>query len=122
MGSRILYWDVIKAFTIFLVIYAHGLQFFTYNTDYWQEDFVCQFIISFHMPLFMIVSGYFANSIYRRNFYFILSHKARQILLPSVSSYILVGLIMIFLRKQNLLVQINNLLFYSIHSFWFLKA
>lgn len=42
--ERILYWDVIKALTIFLVIYAHGLQFFTNDNNYWQKDFICQFI------------------------------------------------------------------------------
>ena len=68
MKQRILYWDVIKAITIFLVIYAHGLQFFTEDENYWQTDFISQFIISFHMPLFMIVSGYFARSIFQQNF------------------------------------------------------
>lgn len=120
--ERILYWDVIKALTIFLVIYAHGLQFFTNDNNYWQKDFTCQFIISFHMPLFMIISGYFANSIFNQNFQTILYKKSRQLLLPSISTYFLVGIVLMALRNQNFFTHIDNLLFFCTQSFWFLKA
>lgn len=120
--ERILYWDVIKALTIFLVIYAHGLQFFTNDNNYWQKDFICQFIISFHMPLFMIISGYFANSIFNQNFQTILYKKSRQLLLPSISTYFLVGIVLMALRNQNFFTHIDNLLFFCTQSFWFLKA
>lgn len=122
MKQRILYWDVIKAITIFLVIYAHGLQFFTEDKNYWQTDFICQFIISFHMPLFMIVSGYFARSIFQQDFINIVKKKTLQLFVPSVTTYFFVGVIMIFLRKQSLIGQIDNLLLNCIYSFWFLKA
>ena len=122
MKQRILYWDVIKAITIFLVIYAHGLQFFTEDENYWQTDFISQFIISFHMPLFMIVSGYFARSIFQQNFINIVKKKTLQLFVPSVTTYFFVGVIMIFLRKQSLIGQIDNLLLNCIYSFWFLKA
>lgn len=60
------YADIIRGFAIFLVVLGHciqegsGLSFRT-NQSYWSDEFY-QFIYSFHMPLFMILSGYFAYS------------------------------------------------------------
>ncbi|MBQ6786901.1 MAG: acyltransferase [Lachnospiraceae bacterium] len=56
--------DVLRGFAIFLVVFGHciqegnGIEFRT-NTMYFSDK-VYQFIYSFHMPLFMMISGYFA--------------------------------------------------------------
>lgn len=49
--------DSLKGYAIFLVVYGHVVQCF--NED-WQYDRIELAIIMFHMPLFMIISGYFA--------------------------------------------------------------
>ena len=56
--------DVLRGFAIFLVVLGHciqegnGIEFKT-NTMYFSDK-VYHFIYSFHMPLFMMISGYFA--------------------------------------------------------------
>ena len=63
------YADILRGFAIFFVVLGHciqegsGLTFRT-NQNYWYDE-LYQFIYSFHMPLFIILSGYFAyNSIH----------------------------------------------------------
>ncbi len=56
--------DVLKGFAILMVVFGHCIQEcngvdFKSNTMYFQDK-VYQFIYSFHMPLFMMISGYFA--------------------------------------------------------------
>lgn len=56
--------DVIRGFAIITVIIGHciqqgnGLEYYT-NSLYWSNK-LYQFIYSFHMPLFMILAGWFA--------------------------------------------------------------
>ncbi len=62
--------DVLKGFGIFLVVLGHCIQG-SYNgadldSSAYFDDALYQFIYSFHMPLFMVISGYYAwNSIHR---------------------------------------------------------
>ena len=67
MKQRILYWDVIKFFAIFLVVYGHAIQNLNpAERTLWDSPMeTC--ILTFHMPLFMIVSGYFARSVFKKN-------------------------------------------------------
>lgn len=56
--------DVLRGFAIFLVVFGHCIQEgsgidFKVNAMYFQDK-VYQFIYSFHMPLFMMISGLFA--------------------------------------------------------------
>ena len=56
--------DVIRGFAIILVIFGHCIQNgngwdYFINSRYWSNK-VYQFIYSFHMPLFMILAGWFA--------------------------------------------------------------
>lgn len=68
--ERILFLDAIKGFAIFLMVLAHAIA---WNFENWQNvvllqdniplntihaGFIWQFIYSFHMPLFFLVSGY----------------------------------------------------------------
>jgi fucose 4-O-acetylase-like acetyltransferase len=53
--QRIAYIDFLKGFTILLVILGHCIEF--NDTDYWN-NIVFRYIYSFHMPLFMFLSGY----------------------------------------------------------------
>lgn len=56
--------DVLRGFAIFMVVLGHCIQEgsgtdFKLNTMYFYDE-LYQFIYSFHMPLFMMISGYFA--------------------------------------------------------------
>ncbi|MEG0408684.1 MAG: acyltransferase family protein [Bacilli bacterium] len=54
--------DVIKAIAIILVIVGHSIQYgageMFFNTQSYFDNGLFKFIYSFHMPLFMLVSGY----------------------------------------------------------------
>ena len=60
LKTRIKAFDFLKFFAIFLVIWGHVIQYFL-SSDY-SDELVYRIIYSFHMPLFMMVSGYFSVS------------------------------------------------------------
>ncbi|MBR3606526.1 MAG: acyltransferase family protein [Lachnospiraceae bacterium] len=60
--------NIIKAIGILLVIFGHAIQYASgeqvLSSGLFFEDFLFKFIYSFHMPLFMLVSGYlFYNTV-----------------------------------------------------------
>lgn len=57
-SHRIPLYDALKGLAIIFVVYAHCLQYLGIG-EYIHHSVVC-FIYSFHMPLFMTLSGYFA--------------------------------------------------------------
>ncbi len=59
-SSRDLYWDAVKALLIFLVIAGHVVQYYLVG-DSWQNP-LFKGIYLFHMPLFILLSGYFSTS------------------------------------------------------------
>jgi fucose 4-O-acetylase-like acetyltransferase len=63
MGKKRLEWiDVLKGITIYLVIIGHVIQYGngkTYlDTESFWDNYIFQFIYSFHMPLFIFLSGF----------------------------------------------------------------
>lgn len=80
MTGRIKVFDLIKFIAIYLVVYGH-IQQHLIDIDR-QDNPVYTFIYSFHMPLFMIVSGYFSTSSFRMSFTDILVKKGKSLLLP----------------------------------------
>ena len=122
MKKRILYWDIIKFFAIFCVVYGHAIQNLNPPERSLWDSPMENFIISFHMPLFMMVSGYFARSITKSRLVTITKKKFIQIIIPSITTYLLTGLILIFLRHTPFIPGLQSLLGYCISSYWFLKA
>lgn len=55
-NSRLPYFDRLKGVAIFFVVLGHCLQALLPN---WQENNIFLLIYMFHMPLFIIISGYF---------------------------------------------------------------
>lgn len=82
--SRFDYFDNIKALLIFLVVLGHLMEPFLGNAS---VKFVYILIYSFHMPLFVFVSGYFVNT------------SAKKILTRLVYPYIVFQLLyLVFIR------------------------
>ena len=52
------YFDTLKALLIFLVVFGHTLELFPFTPAIRATS---SFIYSFHMPLFIFVSGFFAR-------------------------------------------------------------
>lgn len=64
--ARLLQIDLLKLFAIALVIWGHCIQYFSYN--FYSEEPVYRIIYSFHMPLFMMISGFFSVSSMKMGF------------------------------------------------------
>jgi fucose 4-O-acetylase-like acetyltransferase len=82
--SRNLFIDYLKGIAIFLVVWGHGIQFLDVEYNCF-ENTVFLFIYSFHMPLFMCISGYlFAFSVRRKTFLEMVEIKFNQLVLPII--------------------------------------
>lgn len=121
-NDRIQYWDVSKAMAIFLVVYGHCLQNLTSDSHYWLNDSVSQCIISFHMPVFMLISGYFAYSSLEKPFVKVITRKAQQLLVPSITWFLIVSLIAIILHRDFTFERIYMVITSLLSSYWFLKS
>lgn len=122
--QRILYIDILKLFTIYLVIWGHAIMHF--QPDY-RQSYIFQTIYAFHMPLFMMLSGYFAFSsmvLEPRGFFL---KKFRQLLLPCLSWGILCWLFITSgLIEGKFHLNIKELFTAGwiglFDNFWFLKS
>lgn len=121
-NKRILYWDVSKAIAIFLVVWGHCLQNLTTESNYWLYDGVSQCIISFHMPAFMLISGYFAYSSLAKPFGKVIIRKAQQLLIPSITWFLIVSLIAMILHRDFTFDRLYMVLTTLPYSYWFLKS
>lgn len=75
--------DMVKLITIFLVIVGHIIPFIGIN---WYDYFgVEKFIYSFHMPLFIIISGYFCARSITSSFGEMVRKKTKQLILPALT-------------------------------------
>ena len=93
--NRDIRFDFVKLFTIFLVILGHILPLL--NKEYGYSHHLRKVIYSFHMPLFMILSGFFSSSSLSLCFYSLVQKKIRQLILPAISCTILVCVAAYFL-------------------------
>ncbi len=81
--QRLVYIDLAKAIAIYLVILGHVLiKLFNVSQN---NDILLQTIYEFHMPLFMIMSGFFFKSSLKLSVFDFLKKKSIQLLLPSLS-------------------------------------
>lgn len=77
--------DGIKFFAMLLCVLGHMIQNGSYHPvpEDWNEDGMFLFIYSFHMPLFIFVSGIFLNSSIKLTLPVLIKKKAIQLLLPA---------------------------------------
>jgi fucose 4-O-acetylase-like acetyltransferase len=125
--------DVLRGFAILLVVVGHSIQYgngFNYlENKLFYENIVFIFIYTFHMPLFMLISGYlFAKSIKNKPLKELLYNRLSKILLP-VLIWNAVFLSIRILWKtliKNENFEIDTMLFQfindSTNSLWFLWA
>lgn len=127
-ASRIDWVDIAKGIGIVLVVVGHTLRGLA-NADLmaWTPvpRFVDQFIYSFHMPLFFLLSGLFlTRSVSKLSFTQFLADKCRTILYP----YVVWSSVTIAIKccvgplahQQRSAVDIFDLLYAPIEQYWFL--
>lgn len=112
---RIAYLDLVKLFTIYLVILGHVIGMMV--NGYAVGEKLYSFIYSFHMPLFMLLSGYFvSHKALSRPFSKFLLKKGKQLLLPAITCTILCCIYLYLFRGQT------NFRDEVIGNSWFLKT
>ena len=98
-ASREEKWDFLRGIAIFLVLLGHSIQWIDPE---WQHNRLFEGIYSFHMPLFMFISGYFLRkNLQEVPFWEWQKQKARQLFLPSVVNSIVFSLLIYFTICQG---------------------
>lgn len=108
--------DALKFFAIFLVLWGHCIQYFL--SSFYLDEPVYRFIYSFHMPLFMMVSGYLFGLSTKRDIRLLIKNKSIQLLLPVLSwavLYIVIEKLLGIDDTRGILESLKN-------NFWFLKS
>lgn len=109
--GRLPYFDSLKFFAMLLVIWGHCVERCVSRPC--TEEPMWHFIYSFHMPLFMMISGFFSLSAIRERFKQLLLKKSKTLLLPVLSWTV------IFILIQPLF-SLSNFNFFN--TLWFLKC
>ena len=114
--KRLLEFDVIKLLAIFLVLWGHCTQYFLTAENHVDEP-VYRIIYTFHMPLFIMVSGFFASSSLKKQLKPFLINKVLQLLLPCLSWGSLFYLILLTISTPE-----RSYGSFLDHNLWFLKC
>lgn len=118
--------DIIKGMAILLVLVGHVIQFAS-GMEYqragaYYDNILFKVIYSFHMPLFMVVSGYlFHHSVTHRSFGRIVWNKVRTLIIP-IFSFAIIVWILRFNPQYSFIDQIRNYLSVTRFTLWFLWA
>lgn len=121
-NKRNIYWNLVKGVAILLVLLGHSIQYGSGDPiEICMEKTLFKFIYGFHMPLFMLISGYFffftlskncITEILKRTFY--------SIIIPlCVFSLISFTLEYIILKRDDGLTH-NLIINYIDKTWWFL--
>lgn len=118
---RIKSFDVLKFFAIFLVLWGHSIQYLTSGEFIDKPVYI--YIYSFHMPLFMMVAGYFAPSSMNLPPVTFMKKKFIQLLLPWLTWGICsIGVVYISHLLHGQAQSFKDVFFIMRDSLWFLKS
>ena len=93
------YINFLRGLAIFLMLWGHSIQFASVGQIDYFENVVFKVIYSFHMPLFMMISGYlFYYSAEKRDFLELFEYKGKSLMYS-----ILMGSVLNLLLSQGLL-------------------
>lgn len=106
--------DIIRGGAILLVVLEHALGT--------SDNFLAKIILSFHMPVFFILSGYLAHEKITGDFGTVIKKKVKRLLIPQITLAILSLLYNFFIGKLVLHTATAEELniFYCFFRWWFL--
>ncbi len=117
--------DIIKGLAIFLVLWGHSIQYFSIKGPDFFDNQMFKFIYSFHMPLFMLISGYlFYFSANKRNLKSLLIAKLKSIGIPIIT-WGLIGSVLYIIKNvlySNITLESLFIIASNFISLWFLWA
>jgi fucose 4-O-acetylase-like acetyltransferase len=135
---RIEFIDLLKAFTMFCVLWYHaigGLNDAGSDINggrYFLADPLHIFFVSFHMPLFFMISGFFFNSSFNVSFKEVLRKRFMVLIIPHIAWSLIISLAnwgmtfvgwkMMFYKPFTILGQLQGLIMPNPSTdLWFFK-
>lgn len=117
--------DMLKGIAVLCVIWGHVIQALSADTMDFFENPVFKVIYSFHMPLFMLISGYlFYGSLGKRSLGQMIKNRITRLLLPilvwNTLNYI-VHIVVSLLYTQSCQISLGGYLD-ALRNLWFLWA
>lgn len=117
VNAKRIYWSNVKGLLIFLVVMGHFIQVFLEKqvaNDFRMLQGILCIIYSFHMPLFIFVSGFFSKNLEKRR-----SKALEDLMIP----YFIIQLIwMIYYGIFDHSFSVIKNIFYPQFSLWYLMA
>jgi len=94
--QRSAYFDNAKFILIFFVVFGHIIQSFMSEHEIINQMYL--FIYSFHMPAFILISGFFAKGIYEKDY---IKKLCKKLLLPYAIFQLIYTIFYFFLFDQS---------------------
>jgi len=116
--------DILKGITIILVVIGHSIQYGNgikyMNNEVFFSNTVFRIIYTFHMPLFMLISGYlFYFSITKHQSNKIIKNKIERLIIPIFIWTIIYNFILFILGRNDFnILSILNSSFYNLTFLW----
>lgn len=118
--TRIPYLDFLKFFAIASVLLGHSVEQTTGN-DFWDNP-IWSFIYTYHMPLFMLLCGYFFGSSLNLSFGELVKKKFVQLVIPSLSAFAIMYAF-VMLTGYNPCPELMDFSWFGFfNAVWFLKC
>lgn len=118
--QRIPYLDFLKFFAIVSVFLGHAVEQITGN-DFWDNP-LWSFIYTYHMPLFMLLCGYFFGSSLKLSFGQLFRKKFVQLVVPSITAF-LIMYAFVKLTGYNPCPELMDFSWFGFfNAVWFLKS
>ena len=114
-SKRVVYLDTVKFLAIWMVCIGHSYSLVTMDSP----SILNRWIYSFHMPLFMLLCGYFSLNSFQKTFLVFLKQKTIQLLVPAASITLLTIFVCYLMGSPNLSIIVKSEL---IGGMWFLKT
>lgn len=124
--NRIEYIDFIKGVCIFIVVWGHSIQNMGDGNEFWENP-IHEFICSFHMPIFMMISGFFFSKVIGKSLLPMIRARFTQLIVPCFGwSLILLMVTTGYLIYDGLpvspLERVGTLIHETSTRFWFLRS
>jgi fucose 4-O-acetylase-like acetyltransferase len=125
------YIDYLRGLLVFLVTYGHTIQYVTYqnNAPAFFNDPIFKLIYIFHMPLFMVVSGFVSfYAIERSSAFDTIEKRFHQLIVPIISWAVISRTALAFTQLdvkdsktfESLLLLPKLIVHATLEGFWFL--
>lgn len=118
--ERMPFFDFLKMLAMFFVIWGHCIQHLQ-SGEVWGET-MHKIIYSFHLPLFMMIGGFFSLPTMSLSWPVFLRKKGIQLLLPCLTWGVLLYIVIFIMDKCLGATLSYSPFFVFFQHFWFLKS